>query len=50
MDVKILSFKYEFFFFLTFGFLMKMELLQQQKSVWVKIESEELLQEQKVFR
>ena len=29
---------------------MMMELLQQQKSVWVKIESEELLQEQKVFR
>lgn len=34
MDAKILSFKYDFFF-LTFGFLMKMELLQQQKSVWV---------------
>lgn len=49
MDVKILSFKYDFFF-LTFGFLMKMELLQQQKSVWVKIEREELLQEQNVVR
>jgi len=29
---------------------MKMKLLQQQKSVRVKIEREELLQEQKVFR